>query len=353
METRDLVILAAGALVVVAALTVATTSDVLEPQSTDDPWNPDGNDAASTACGPTTVPAFPSGTEVETWTEPVPADANGGTLDLQSYRGGIVVIPWDRHQVQAQVALDDPDDELEPRVDISTTGGTLTVQVHVREKMAMQQGPVYASPNRADDARAYITLRVPHLAYEDVNLRDRPGGGDQVALRPPSTDTNDDGGNAFPTRVARLTASAVSVDMVNAAVDLVHLAVDGPVHVDTVNGAVCAARLTASDTTVDTTNGAVTLLLDPSQDGQVTASTTNGAVEVLVPTGQRYGYDVQADTTNGDITIDLPDADVDREDGYGGESAHARTRGYEDRAVQVQVDADTTNGSIVVAGLGR
>ncbi len=356
MDTRDIVILFAGALVVVAALAVATTGDVLETQSTDDegPWSEDASAAKVTRCGATAPPpAFPGGTEVETWQEPVPDGTEGGDLDLQSYRGGVVVLPWDRDEVEVQVALDDPDDELEPHVEVSTDGGVLDVTVHVRERMAVQEGPVYASPDRADDARGHILLRVPELTYGTVDLRDRPGGGDQVAVRPPSSGS-DDGGDSqsFPTRVGRLDATRLGVDVVNGGVQIALVTVAEDVTVDTVNGGVCVAHVRSSSLATHTTNGGIGLFLHPASDGEVTASTTNGGIQVLVATGERFGYDVQADTTNGGITIELPNADVDRSDDPGHTSAHARTRGYEDRPVQVQMDLDTTNGGIGVAGLG-
>lgn len=110
---------------------------------------------------------------------------------------------------------------------------------------------------------------------------------------------------------------------------------------DTSNGVVAVsgdyAALDAS-----TTNGVIGAALATQRSLSATLSSSNGLVDVMLqPSGA--GFDLQAGTTNGQASIDVPGTDpVGPQTGT---SAHRRTPDYSSRSVQVQVNASSSNGN--------
>lgn len=142
------------------------------------------------------------------------------------------------------------------------------------------------------------------------------------------------------------------------------LAIDtgyGDVHLE---GTVDAASLSTDygdvvlDGTVDdleltTDYGDVIGQLDIRASGAWDITTDYGDVALSVPAQQAIGYDVEAATDYGDVEIDLADADEqssseDENDDDDEEHEHVRTRGYEDRAIQVEMDITTDYGDVTV-----
>lgn len=118
----------------------------------------------------------------------------------------------------------------------------------------------------------------------------------------------------------------------------------GRVEVRTTNGAV-ALHGRAADVSASTTNGGIGALLRATKTGAWSFATTNGGILVEAPEEARQGYDVDAQTTNGRIDIRFEDGEHRAED----RRHHAfRTRGFEARAVQTTLTAQTTNGGIQI-----
>ncbi len=122
---------------------------------------------------------------------------------------------------------------------------------------------------------------------------------------------------------------------------------------DTDNGEVTVTG-TVSEVQATSDNGDITLQLTPESSGQLDLTSDNGRVAVTVPETSQHGYDVTARTDNGDITIDLEEAEAagagedDEEDEHGGDEVHARTSGYEDRAIKLEMSIATDNGDVWV-----
>lgn len=115
------------------------------------------------------------------------------------------------------------------------------------------------------------------------------------------------------------------------------------VEAKTTNGAISLGGGTFNDVDAETSNGAIAAALDPSRSATVRLLTSNGAIAVALPRSERIGFDIDADTTNGRVIIEVEDHD-EVSDGH----ASYRSPGFDSADIQFTLDLDTTNGSIVV-----
>lgn len=357
--------------------------------------------------------AFPSDAEVETWSGEVPADASGGTVEANAWYGGVHVAPSEDDSYRVEIAEDDPNDNLEPTVDASTEGGTFSLDVDVEHANRQDLGPSDVSVG-VQDGRAHVKVWVPAKTYEAIEADSTPdaNGSHNVRIHlHPETDVmedEDEPDDAVVVRgleadgkveadaynrpagledVAAGKALADSYDGLAAATDVVvdgNLTVDsydgkacalaaesGTLRVDSYEGAATASDVAAatvvldsyegpavaedvetSDLLVDSYNGKAVASLVPSGSGEAVADSYNGMAKLAVATGPTYGYDAVADAYNGDAVVDLPDASTYAEDeGHGSDQVRAKTNGYEDRPVQVNLTADSYDGDAIVTGL--
>ncbi len=158
------------------------------PQSTDAPPLPPASPSSEEANGSNatwapdveacvdevTEPSFDSGTEVNSRSEPVPANVTHAVVRVGSYLGGVYVAPWTRDNAQVEVGESDPDDILEPRVNITTRGSTLIVNVEVERTGAEERGPLGVDLFTEQDTYAAVKVRIPDLPVESLSLRDMP-----------------------------------------------------------------------------------------------------------------------------------------------------------------------------------
>lgn len=102
--------------------------------------------------------------------------------------------------------------------------------------------------------------------------------------------------------------------------------------------------------------GDVILRLTPTETGALDVTSDHGAISAFVPKGEDYGYDVTAATDHGDVVVGLEDASTegdnasaeDEDDHDDGETVHAKTENFEERAVQLTLDLDTDYGDVWV-----
>jgi hypothetical protein len=107
------------------------------------------------------------------------------------------------------------------------------------------------------------------------------------------------------------------------------------------NGAITLEG-TLNDIDAQTSNAAIAVDLDPTRSSEVILATSNGAVAVEVPR-DGTAFDITADTMNGRVVIDVEDRDSVSDD-----HATYRSPRWSSADVQMTLDLDTTNGSIVV-----
>lgn len=114
----------------------------------------------------------------------------------------------------------------------------------------------------------------------------------------------------------------------------------------TTNGDITTmARL--HDAHLQTTNGDLHAVLVPTQSGEWTLRTTNGDVDLVASEHLTRGYEIEAETSNGDVEIRLTQGKVKEESR---DRKTFRTDGFESRDVQTRVRATSTNGDVTVVG---
>lgn len=157
---------------------------------------------------------------------------------------------------------------------------------------------------------------------------------------------------AFEVSLPRETRLDLVARNVNGAVRVEGLVAD-TLSAHSVNGKVdVEARATHVD--LDTVNGAIDAKLTPAGVGRFEARSVNGQVRLAVPEGAAYGYDVDADSTNGEVTIDLKDGEHagGRKSEYGpGQERQFRTTDLESRERRAHVALTTVNGKVHVTPL--
>lgn len=151
----------------------------------------------------------------------------------------------------------------------------------------------------------------------------------------------------------------IEVDLTNGAITIDDLEISA-LNLDTTNGAIrlsdiqttsitahstngqISGTLSSAGGTFSTTNGAIDIDLD-AQSGAYNFDTTNGSIDINLPSGSDIGYNINLDTSIGSIDVNLPNMDytVNRSREKVGE-----TVGYDSKAVQIEIDADTTIGGI-------
>lgn len=114
--------------------------------------------------------------------------------------------------------------------------------------------------------------------------------------------------------------------------------------VDTTNGRIDVEATATREVHLDTTNGDIVARLAPGGDGTIQAETTNGDIRISVPEDDRRGYDAEAETTNGEVTIRLQDGQATYDEDH--EEATFRTDGYDRRDIRTEVHLGSTNGDI-------
>ena len=121
------------------------------------------------------------------------------------------------------------------------------------------------------------------------------------------------------------------------------------VYAETISGTSSNGRITgeieAPDTTLATSNGRIELTLPCTASGTYDLSTSNGRVTLTVSSSDQVGYDLDLSTSNGDVEVDLSDLDYSEDERT---SKKARTTDFTDRAIQVAIELDTSNGDVAV-----
>lgn len=104
-------------------------------------------------------------------------------------------------------------------------------------------------------------------------------------------------------------------------------------------------RLEAKAATLTSSNGSIRMDFPCKESGVYKLRTSNGKIDVKVPENPEIGYHMDLSTSMGKIDIDLPDLEYRRRRRNHRE---ARTVGFEEREVQIEIEADTSMGRINV-----
>lgn len=193
---------------------------------------------------------------------------------------------------------------------------------------------------------SYGTIEAEQVDFETIQLESDYGGIELVDAAAEKTEAH--------TEYGAITAQNLETSDLDLASDYGDVEVDGTAEDAEIHTEYGDILLTGAFDTLDvaTDYGAVRGDLDIQASGAYEIATEYGDVELSVPAQDAIGYDVQASTEYGDVEVDLEDASRqgesqdDEEDD--GESAHVRTAGYDDRAIQVEMDITTDYGDVDV-----
>jgi hypothetical protein len=116
------------------------------------------------------------------------------------------------------------------------------------------------------------------------------------------------------------------------------------INAETSNGAI-KGNFESPDTFISTSNGEIDLILPCTVTGDYDLRTSNGAVDIKVSSSSVVGYDLDVSTSNGGISISLPNLDYSQDQRT---SKEARTLGFMDKAVKITIKVSTSNGSVAI-----
>lgn len=119
---------------------------------------------------------------------------------------------------------------------------------------------------------------------------------------------------------------------------------------DTSNGSIFMAG-TARRFHCDTSNGSITIEPTFKGDGEIRTDTSNGRIRILLPEEQNCGYTINAETSLGTLKVLLPDLEItERTESHSRRSMKAHTSRREKKDYWVDIEADTSRGSIYISG---
>ncbi|MHB1261703.1 MAG: DUF4097 family beta strand repeat-containing protein [Thermoplasmatota archaeon] len=198
----------------------------------------------------------------------------------------------------------------------------------------------YSSTDSLGGSTLTLAVRVARAGTQSLPLSESHGASFVAKLPPePSHQLSADSSNGGIT-VTGLHGTNLVLDSSNG--DLTVSGAFADVVADTSNGAIALSG-TFNRIVADTSNGAIVATVRATESGDLSFSSSNAAIRVTLEAGADRGFDASGDTSNGRVTIDLGDAQDSGED-----DASARSAGYVDKAIQVEVDADTSNAGITI-----
>lgn len=121
--------------------------------------------------------------------------------------------------------------------------------------------------------------------------------------------------------------------------------VGGEIQLDTSNGVFTFDNVYAESINAETSNGAIDLTLPCTVTGEYVLRTSNGQVDLSVSSSSDVGYDLDASTSTGVVSIGLPNLDYSVNQRT---SKEARTVGFEGKEIQITLDVSTSNGNVDV-----
>lgn len=101
--------------------------------------------------------------------------------------------------------------------------------------------------------------------------------------------------------------------------------------------------LQGEEVDLSTSNGSVDLNLPCTISGEYKIDTSNGGISITVPDAGNIGYDIDADTSLGNINVNLDNLDYTRNED---KHVSAKTEGYDSRAIQIVLEVETSIGGI-------
>lgn len=102
-------------------------------------------------------------------------------------------------------------------------------------------------------------------------------------------------------------------------------------------------KIESKDASLSTSNGRIYLDLPCKSSGEYELRTSNGSIELNTPKESMAGFDLNMRTSLGRINIDLPDLEYSM---YSKTRKVAKTNGFDEKEVQIAIEAETSLGKI-------
>jgi len=245
---------------------------------------------------------------------------DGALLDINSFNGPITVSTWAEDEYSISILIkakgttdDDAEDNLgDIEFDLTETVVGGVKRLVLRHNVPSTKTSLYA---------IIIEVTLPADAEVSMSLDSSNGG---------FTLTDITGGNIdLSTSNGALIFEGVTADEINAG---------------TSNGGV-RGTLEAPIVIIGTSNGGINLNLPSTVSGRYSLGTSNAGINLELSSSASVGYDIDLSTSNGVIDLGLPNLDYSRDIRT---SKEARTVGFSAKAVQVIIEASTSNASVDV-----
>jgi hypothetical protein len=114
------------------------------------------------------------------------------------------------------------------------------------------------------------------------------------------------------------------------------------IRASTTNGRIDGS-VQASEMNADSTNGQIDLGLPSTRSGSYILGTTNGDVEITVAPSDEVGFDFDIRASSGTVSTDLAGLSYEINTN---KNKVAHTEGFDDKSVQIEIRASTTNGNV-------
>ncbi len=245
-------------------------------------------------------------------------------IEATTSNGSITIEPWDgagfRVEVRARVR--------------NTTGDPAVAQARLEEAIDYEATPgrlrIDCSGAKVVSG-ASLVIQLPRSFQYDLELESSNG----------------------KVEIGRLECGRVEVETSNGRISFDGQSADAA-ELETSNGRIqcmgAAKRLVA-----ETSNGSI--FVAPARvtgDAAYELETSNGSIEVQLASDDDVGYSIEAETSQGDIHVDLPNLVYQvNTRSVGHKEIVASTPGYDEKANRLQVKAETSNGSITITGASR
>jgi hypothetical protein len=245
---------------------------------------------------------------------------DGAFLDIDSFNGPITVSTWTEDEYSISILIkakgttdgdaEDNLDDIEFDLTETVVGGVM--RLVLRHNVPITKTSVYS---------VIVEVKLPADGEVSMDLDTSNGG---ITL-------NDiDGGD-------------IDLSASNGALNFEDVTAD-EINAETSNGGVRGV-LEAPVTYIDTSNGGIHLSIPCTVTGRYTLRTSNAGVGLELSSSSSVGYDLYLSTSNGVLNLDLLNLDYSRDTRT---SKEARTVGFSGKAVQITIDASTSNAGMTV-----
>jgi len=244
--------------------------------------------------------------------------ANVISFVVANRNGGIRVSTWDRSEYRVQLTI-----KARGLTDVDAQSTIDGLDIDLVEERVQ------------NSLRLVLDYNIPTETWRRLSIEvaaDLPAGA-KIDL-----DLQSSNGGIY---LANIVSDTVKLQTSNGAFDLDRVYTKS-ISGTTSNGRI-AGEIEAESTSLTSSNGEIELTLPSTISGNYNLDTSNGDIHLTVSSSDQAGYDLDLSTSNGDIEINLSNLEYTTDERT---SKEARTTGFATQAIQIIIEATTSNGSV-------